>query len=84
MYGKPDTTGKGVVLAVELSRPKSRGTIRLKSANPFEYPSIDPQYLAEKQDVDVLIDGKLCNEFEHFLVLTPRTGYRMTRSSSVR
>lgn len=28
-----------------LSRPMSRGTLRLKSADPFEDPVMDPQYV---------------------------------------
>ncbi|THH32228.1 hypothetical protein EUX98_g1965 [Antrodiella citrinella] len=38
-------------------RPKSSGTVTLKSANPFDHPVIDPNYLAEQSDIDVLIRG---------------------------
>lgn len=40
-----------------LQQPASEGYIRLKSANPFEYPAIDPQYLKEQRDVDILLEG---------------------------
>jgi len=44
-----------------LSRPKSRGAIRLASSNPKDYPLIYPNYFAEKQDMDALIEGKQIN-----------------------
>lgn len=40
-----------------LLRPYSRGTVRLKSRNPHVKPQINPNYLADKRDVSVLIDG---------------------------
>ena len=47
----------GFILLPKLLHPKSKGSIRLKSQNPFDYPLIDPQYLEDEQDVDVLLDG---------------------------
>ena len=47
----------GFLLLPKLLHPKSVGFIRLKSQNPFDYPLIDPRYLEEEQDVDVLLDG---------------------------
>lgn len=38
-------------------RPKSRGTVRLKSNNPFDKPIIDPNYLVEQHDVELLVEG---------------------------
>lgn len=38
-----------------LLHPKSRGQIKLASSNPFDHPLIDPNYLAERDDVDRLI-----------------------------
>jgi choline dehydrogenase-like flavoprotein len=37
--------------------PKSRGTLRLASADPMAAPLIDPNYLDEDADVDVLVGG---------------------------
>ena len=40
-----------------LVRPKSRGWIRLRSANPTDHPIINPQYYNQTQDVLVMLDG---------------------------
>ncbi|XP_069134411.1 glucose dehydrogenase [FAD, quinone]-like [Argopecten irradians] len=40
-----------------LLHPKSKGTIRLKSTDPFDYPEIDPHYLEHPDDVKTLISG---------------------------
>ena len=38
-------------------RPRSRGTVRLLSADPAAAPVIDPRYLSEAYDVDQMIRG---------------------------
>lgn len=38
-----------------LLRPKSRGRIRLKNANPFEHPLIYPNYFQHPDDIEVLV-----------------------------
>ena len=40
-----------------LLRPLSRGTIRLASIDPYDKPFIDPQYFANVQDLNVIIEG---------------------------
>lgn len=43
--------------------PKSRGTVRLASADPTSAPLIDPKYLADPADTQFLLDGmKLVRE----------------------
>lgn len=38
-------------------QPRSRGTIRLNSADPTDAPVIDPQFLSEREDLEVLVRG---------------------------
>jgi choline dehydrogenase len=53
---KPDPRRALTVMST-LIYPKSRGTFRLASADPTAAPLIDPNYLAEQSDLDVLVDG---------------------------
>ena len=39
-----------------LTRPYSRGTIRLKSTNPYDMPLIDPQFLRDPRDMRDFIE----------------------------
>ena len=43
------------VLTPCLVRPRSRGSVRLASADPLDPPLIDPGFLAEPHDLDVLV-----------------------------
>lgn len=47
----------GVTLNACLLRPKSRGTVKLRSANPFDKPIVDNNYLAEPDDLRLEIAG---------------------------
>lgn len=47
----------GLTIAPCQLRPMSRGTIRLKSADPTEHPRIDPNYLDHPVDCEVAIAG---------------------------
>jgi len=38
-------------------RPHSRGEIRLKSADPFTYPEIHPNYLSDERDCEVAVNS---------------------------
>ncbi|KIK66580.1 hypothetical protein GYMLUDRAFT_1023126 [Collybiopsis luxurians FD-317 M1] len=40
-----------------LLRPTSRGEVRLKSNNPFDLPSVDPNYLKDSNDLEKLVRG---------------------------
>ncbi|RUS77000.1 hypothetical protein EGW08_015225 [Elysia chlorotica] len=47
-----------------LLRPESRGTVKLRSSDPFDPPVIDPNYLERQEDVDLLVRGiKYCEKF---------------------
>jgi choline dehydrogenase-like flavoprotein len=49
--------GQGFSCHVCALRPKSRGSVRLASADPFAAPLIDPNFLADPQDVETLVAG---------------------------
>ncbi|HMN15317.1 MAG TPA: GMC family oxidoreductase N-terminal domain-containing protein [Bellilinea sp.] len=38
-------------------RPKSRGTLRLRSANPLDMPAIDPRFLSDESDFVSMQEG---------------------------
>lgn len=44
-------------LAPILMRPKSRGRISLKSANPFHWPLMEPNYFSHPDDLNTMIEG---------------------------
>ncbi|KAJ7171686.1 alcohol oxidase [Mycena crocata] len=44
-------------LHIILLRPKSLGTVRLGSINPFNQPAIDPNYLSSPNDLNILLRG---------------------------
>nr|XP_053626508.1 glucose dehydrogenase [FAD, quinone]-like [Cherax quadricarinatus] len=48
---------KGFSMMVSLLRPKSRGSLTLKSADPKEKPIIDPQFLSHQEDLLTLAKG---------------------------
>ncbi|WP_367607525.1 GMC family oxidoreductase [Legionella sp. W05-934-2] len=48
---------RGMSCHVCVLRPKSRGSIRLKSADPFKAPAIDPNFLANDDDMNTLLNG---------------------------
>ena len=47
----------GFTNLVILTRPESRGELKLRSADPFDQPIIDANYLAEERDRDALRRG---------------------------
>jgi choline dehydrogenase-like flavoprotein len=47
----------GTTIGVVLLQPRSRGTVRLASADPSAKPVIDPRYLTEEEDVATLVAG---------------------------
>jgi choline dehydrogenase len=50
--GLVPTPAEGITVGAILLRPRSRGTIRLRSADPAAKPDIDPQYLSDPDGVD--------------------------------
>ena len=56
-HGRKTVFGHGFSCHVCLLRPQSRGSLTLASADPFAAPLIDPNFLAERDDVDRLVRG---------------------------
>lgn len=40
-----------------LLRPRSRGWVRLRSNNPFDFPLMDPRYFEDEFDIRTLVEG---------------------------
>ena len=56
--GKMELDGApGLTIAPCQVRPESRGTIRIKSADPTVYPAIAPNYLSDPLDQEVAVAG---------------------------
>lgn len=47
----------GITLNSYTLRPKSRGTVRLRSTNPSDMPIVDPNFLADPDDLKTSIEG---------------------------
>jgi choline dehydrogenase-like flavoprotein len=56
-HGRKTVLGHGYSCHVCLLRPKSRGTLRLASADPHAAPLIDPAFLQDADDVARLVRG---------------------------
>lgn len=55
--GVAEPTEHGFSIVVALLQPESRGTIRLRSGDPFTAPAIQPNYLSVADDHDTLLRG---------------------------
>jgi choline dehydrogenase len=49
--------GHGFTIGAVLLQPRSSGTLRLRSADPFDKPEIDPRYLSYPEDLQALAYG---------------------------
>ncbi|MFM0047240.1 GMC family oxidoreductase [Paraburkholderia sediminicola] len=60
LYGMPEN---GFVIAPGLVRPKSRGTVQLRSSDPKASPLVQPSFLQHPDDIEALTRGvELCRE----------------------
>ena len=55
-FGNPEE-GHGLTIGPTLVNPYSRGEIKLRSADPFAYPSIQPNYYADERDLNTMVAG---------------------------
>lgn len=56
-YWRPYVGHRLLAFDVQMVRPRARGTLRLKSVNPFESPLIDPNYLGDERDRAAMLYG---------------------------
>jgi len=56
-HGRADVKAHGYSGHVCVLRPESTGTVRLASTDARDAPLIDPRFLADRRDVDLLIKG---------------------------
>lgn len=56
-HGRKLHLGHGYSCHVCVLRPKSRGSLWLKSSDPDAPPAIDPAFLADERDMDTLVRG---------------------------
>lgn len=58
--------GREFMILPSLIYPRSRGTIRLRSRDPASAPAIEPRYLSDEADLDLLLTGtRLAREIAH-------------------
>lgn len=50
-------SGSGITLNSYTLRPKSRGTVRLRSSDPADLPIVDPNFMAEEYDRKTSAEG---------------------------
>ncbi|WP_243054943.1 GMC family oxidoreductase [Pseudomonas sp. BP01] len=50
-------SGNGCTINICQTRPRSVGSVRLKSRNHDDHPAIDPNYLSDPYDLDCLTEG---------------------------
>jgi choline dehydrogenase-like flavoprotein len=56
-HGRKFHWGAGFSCHVALLQPKSRGSVKLSSADPMDAPVIDPNFLAEPEDLEAMVAG---------------------------
>ncbi|MGH3322175.1 MAG: GMC family oxidoreductase [Streptosporangiaceae bacterium] len=56
-HGLVEPPTRAITVLPALVSPRSRGRIRLRSADPRWKPAIDPAYVTERADLDALVEG---------------------------
>lgn len=57
VFGPYSNSSMFICLA-QILHPKSRGTVRLNSTDPYDPPLIDPNYYADESDVKDMVECK--------------------------
>ena len=78
-HGQADVNFDGFTIHACQLRPESKGSVGLKSSDPFDYPVIDPKYLSRDMDMQVTRQAvKMCRE------LAEESAFDAYRGASVR
>jgi choline dehydrogenase len=56
-HGRQIANEHGFMAYFNLARPESRGTIKIRSTDPRQHPSIQPNYLGASKDVQTMREG---------------------------
>ena len=56
-YFGPILGSEGFTIECQLSRPKSRGEVTLRSDDPNDYPIVNPNFLSHPEDVNTIVKG---------------------------
>jgi choline dehydrogenase-like flavoprotein len=56
-YFKHHTNDETFTIASHLLHPKSRGTIELRSSDPYDYPIINPKYFSDPEDMKTIVEA---------------------------
>jgi choline dehydrogenase-like flavoprotein len=84
-HGRKTVFGHGYSCHVCLLRPRSRGSVTLASADPLAAPSIDPNFLADADDVARLVRGfKLMRRILEQPALAAHRGVELAASAGAR
>jgi choline dehydrogenase len=76
--------GPGFTFAPILVQPRSRGAVRLRSADPMELSIIDPGYLRAGADVDALVTGiEIARQLVHASSFTGLRGRELAPGAGV-
>lgn len=74
---------RGMSLHFCVLRPKSRGRINLKSANPLHAPAIDPNFLSHEYDMEVMLRAyKMSRDIMEHELLRPYQGKALYQARS--
>ena len=68
----------GVQLDINLQQPKSVGSIKLSSPNPFDKPIIDPNYLSDQRDIE-----DFTKAFRHLRYITEQDAFKDILSTEI-
>lgn len=83
-HGRVTVNHDGFTVHACQLRPESRGTVTLRSADPFDAPAIDPNYLATEEDRRAMREAvRLVREICAQEALTPYRGPEMLPGAAV-